>query len=216
MSSLAPNSNSNIQPFEKPTHSEKHLKLAPAKQSKPPSLLKAIIEGFVDGVLIMTEQGECIHANEFGRKICHQFSQGNSQSHSIPQSIWNVCESLIDSRELFPEQKMIIEATIELSDLATFRVRVRWLELAENDTSYLLVTIEDRNQSTHNAAIADAKRYGLTPREAEVWLLRRANYSYKEIAAKLYITLNTVKKHMKSVYAKQQENLWEDEEQKAS
>ena len=216
MSSPAPHSNSNIQPFEKSTHSEKHLKLAQARHSNPSSLLKAIIEGFVDGVLIVTEQGECIHANEFGRKICHQFSQGNSQSHSIPQSIWNVCESLIDSRELFPEQKMIIEATIELSDLATFRVRVRWLELAEKDTSYLLVTIEDRNQSTHNAAIADAKRYGLTPREAEVWLLRRANYSYKEIAAKLYITLNTVKKHMKSVYAKQQENLWEDEEQKAS
>lgn len=216
MSSPAPNSNSNIQPFEKPTHSEKHLKLAPARHSKPPSLLKAIIEGFVDGVLIVTEQGECIHANEFGRKICHQFSQGNSQGNSIPPSIWHVCESLIDSRELFPDQKMIIEAAIELSDLATFRVRVRWLELEKNDTSYLLVTIEDRNQSTHNAAIAEAKKFGLTPREAEVWLLRRANYSYKDIASKLYITLNTVKKHMKSVYAKQQGNLWEDEEKKAS
>lgn len=216
MSSPTPHSNSNIQPFEKLTHSEKHLKLAPAKHSNPPSLLKAIIEGFVDGVLIMTEQGECVHANEYGRKICHQFSPGNSQGKAIPQSIWHVCESLIDSRELFPERKMIIEATIELSDLATFRVRVRWLELAENDTSYLLVTIEDRHQSTHNAAIAEAKKYGLTPREAEVWLLRRANYSYKDIANKLYITLNTVKKHMKSVYAKQQGNLWEDEEQKAS
>lgn len=216
MSIPAPHSNSNVQPFEKSTHSEKHLKLARSKHSKPPSLLKAIIEGFVDGVLIVTEQGECIHANECGRKICHQFSQWNSQGNSIPQSIWHVCESLIDSRELFPDQRMIIEAAIELSDLATFRVRVRWLELAANESSYLLVTIEDRNQSTHNAAIAEAKKYGLTPREAEVWLLRRANYSYKEIAAKLYITLNTVKKHMKSVYAKQQGNLWEDEEQKAS
>lgn len=216
MSIPAPNSNSNIQPFEKSTPSEKHLKLAPAKHSKPPSLLKAIIEGFVDGVLIVTEKGECIHANECGRKICRQFFQGNFQSHSIPQSIWHVCESLIDSRELFPDQRMIIEAAIELSDLATFRVRVRWLELAENESSYLLVTIEDTNQSTHNAAIAEAKKYGLTPREAEVWLLRRADYSYKEIAAKLYITLNTVKKHMKSVYAKQQGNLWEGEEQKAS
>ena len=216
MSIPAPNSNSNIQPFEKSTHSEKHLKLAPAKHSKPPSLLKAIIEGFVDGVLIVTEKGECIHANECGRKICHQFSQWNTQENSIPQPIWHVCESLIDSRELFPDERMIIEAAIEPSDLAAFRVRVRWLELAENEPSYLLVTIEDRNQSTHNAAIAEAKKYGLTPREAEVWLLRRANYSYKEIAAKLYITLNTVKKHMKSVYAKQQGNLWEDEEQKAS
>jgi DNA-binding CsgD family transcriptional regulator len=210
------NSNSNVQPFEKSTHSEKHLKVAQSKHSKQPSLLKAIIEGFVDGVLIVTEQGECIHSNECARKICHQLSPEKFHDNSIPQSIWHVCLSLLDSRELFPEQRMIIEAEIEAGDLTTFRIRVRWLELAENDSSYLLVTIEDRSQSTHNAAIAEAKKYGLTPREAEVWLLRRANYSYKEIAAKLFITVNTVKKHMKSVYAKQQENLWGDEEQKAS
>jgi DNA-binding CsgD family transcriptional regulator len=74
------------------------------------------------------------------------------------------------------------------------------------------VTLEDRKQSTQKAAIAEAKKYDLTPREAEVWLLRRAHYSYKEIAAKLYITVNTVKKHLKSVYAKQQVNLWSEEE----
>jgi DNA-binding CsgD family transcriptional regulator len=74
-----------------------------------------------------------------------------------------------------------------------------------------LVTIEDRQQSTHNAALTDVKKYGLTPREAEIWLLRRANYSYKEIADRLFITLNTVKKHMKNIYAKQEGNLWVEE-----
>ncbi|NEQ50076.1 MAG: LuxR family transcriptional regulator, partial [Leptolyngbya sp. SIO3F4] len=41
------------------------------------------------------------------------------------------------------------------------------------------------------------------PREADVWILHRIGLSYQEIAARLYIALNTVKKHMKNVYAKQ-------------
>ncbi|MGA7937024.1 MAG: LuxR C-terminal-related transcriptional regulator [Kovacikia sp.] len=67
----------------------------------------------------------------------------------------------------------------------------------------VLVTLEDRLQSIQNAAISEGQKYGLTPRETEVWLRHRANYSYKEIASELYITFNTVKKHMKSIYAKQ-------------
>jgi DNA-binding CsgD family transcriptional regulator len=174
-------------------------------------VLQAIIEGFVDGVLILTEQGEWVHANDCARRICHQLSSFTSEKNSVPQPIWHVCESLIDSRDLFPGQKMIIESEIHTNDLAVFRIRIRWLELDESERPYLLVTIEDRRQSTQNAAIADAKKYGFTPREAQIWLLRRANHSYKEIAAQLYITLNTVKKHMKNIYAKQQANLWVQE-----
>ena len=57
--------------------------------------------------------------------------------------------------------------------------------------------------SRHYLALTEADRYGLTPREAEVWLLRRANRPCKEIAVDLRISLNTVKKHMKSILAKQ-------------
>jgi DNA-binding CsgD family transcriptional regulator len=38
-------------------------------------------------------------------------------------------------------------------------------------------------------------------------LLRRANYTCKEIAAELYISLNTVKKHMKNIHAKREKAL---------
>ena len=44
----------------------------------------------------------------------------------------------------------------------------------------------------------------LTSREQEIWSLRRSNYSYKEIAAELHITLNTVKKHLKNIYSKRE------------
>lgn len=174
-------------------------------------MLQAIIEGFIDGVLILNQQGTWVHANECALQICHQLSPCTSPKNSVPQEIWRVCESLIDSRELFPGQKIIIESEINTNDLAVFRIRVRWLKLEESEHPYLLVTMEDRHQSTQNTVIVDAKKYGFTPREAQIWLLRRTNHSYKEIAGQLYITLNTVKKHMKNIYAKQQANLWVQE-----
>lgn len=216
MSMPAPKPNRHLKAVKKTKSSDQQLKVPRSEYSKHPYLLQAVIECFVDGVLILTEQGECIHANECSRRICRLLSEENLQDNFVPQSIWLICESLINSRELFPAQNMIIEAEIDANNGAVFRVRVRWLELDENDNPYLLVTIEDRKQSSHNAAIAEAKKYDLTPREAEVWLLRRANYSYKDIAAKLFITINTVKKHMKNVHAKQQASLWSEEEREIS
>lgn len=166
-------------------------------------MLEAVLEGFIDGVLILNQQKEIIHANDCARRICQKISQGASSANFIPQSIWRVCESLIESRDLFNDNKLIIESEINF-DNSAFRIRVRWLELDESEQPYLLVTLEDRLQSTQNAALTDVKKYGLTHREAQVWLLRQAKHSYKEIAAQLYITINTVKKHMKNIYAKKQ------------
>ncbi len=59
---------------------------------------------------------------------------------------------------------------------------------------------------------ADVQKYGLTSREAAVWFFRQSNYSYKEIANKLFISVNTVKKHMKNIYAK----IFTNTEQQAS
>ncbi len=84
------------------------------------------------------------------------------------------------------------------------RVRVRWLDLDKVNTSCLLITIENRYESLKNTALAEVKQYDLTQREGEIWLLHRSNYTYKEIAEQLYITINTVKKHMKNIHAKRQ------------
>jgi DNA-binding CsgD family transcriptional regulator len=208
---LDPELNTHIETIQSLNYSEKPIKGVPSQPAKPPFLLQAIIEGLVDGVLILTQKGEWVHANERARRVCNKISQSTPQSNSVPEPIWRVCESLIASRELFPEQKMIIDSEINMQTSGAFRIRVQWLELNEKDAAYLLVTLEDRGQSSQNIAIADAQKYGLTPREAEVWLLRRSNHSYQEIADKLYITLNTVKKHMKNIYAKQQGLVWAKE-----
>ncbi len=179
-------------------------------------LLQAVIESFVDGILVLTAEGELIHANEYARCICHKLmpdkikysykSTVNSQQSTfnvLPEDIWRVCECLIESRELFPDEKIVIESEVKKSDSLELRIRAQWLDLEESNRTFLLVTLEDLNQTSESIAIADAKKYGLTDREAEVWLLRRARLSYQEIAEHLYITINTVKKHMKNIHAKQ-------------
>jgi DNA-binding CsgD family transcriptional regulator len=49
----------------------------------------------------------------------------------------------------------------------------------------------------------EARKYNLTDRETEIWILQRANYTYKQIASELFIAPNTVKKHMQNIHLKQ-------------
>ena len=204
MYSLQSQINQQVKGFAQLSNSDNKSQVASLQSKNSQFLLQAILEGFVDGVLILTSQGKWVHANERGSRICRQLCQDKSQINSIPESILRVCKALIDSRDWFSGQKMIIESEIQTDNSLTFRVRVRWLVLDNQAQPYLLVTLENRHHSSYNAALTDAKKYGLTNREAEVWLLKKSKLSYKEIAARLYITTNTVKKHMKNIYAKQQ------------
>lgn len=173
-------------------------------------LLQTVIESFVDGILILTTQGELVHINEYARQICCQLDRGVALQNKIPGEIWRVCQYLIESSDFFCKEEMSIESEIEVNNLLAnnllkLRIRCRWLILSGGENrNFLLITLEDRDRTTEGIAIADAKKYGLTSRETEVWQLRRADLTYKEIAAKLSITTNTVKKHIKSIYAKQQ------------
>ncbi len=165
-------------------------------------LMQAVIESFLDGIFILTIQGDLVHANERARNICQQL--GGIDTNRVPDEVQRICQSLIESRQLFPNQNISIESEIETYTSVKIRIRVRWLQTNESNDKYLLVTLEDRKQTNQIMAISEAKKYGLTERESQVWLLRRANYSYQEIARELYITINTVKKHLKNIYAKQE------------
>ncbi|PMB54248.1 helix-turn-helix transcriptional regulator [Fischerella thermalis CCMEE 5201] len=178
-------------------------KLQPALQVY---LMQAILDSFVDGVLILTTQRQLIYANEYALDICHQLRQNTKNQNIVPDDIWCFCESMIEDHKLFPKGNVSIE--IDANEQVKLRVRARWLHSDKSNQRFLLLTLEDCHQTSHSIAIADAKKYGLTKREAQVWILRRANFTYREIADKLYITINTVKKHLKNIYAKQQEMMY--------
>lgn len=180
---------------------------------KLPVLLQAVIESSVDGILILTDQQDCVYANQAARQICAQFNQSETnrtKNSWVPESIWQACESLVESREWYTNQLITIELEVATQAATAYRVRTRWLELEVVDRPCFLVTLEDKQQSTKSMVITEVQKYGLTPREAKVWLLYRADYTYKKIASELYITLNTVKKHMKSIHAKRKAVLCEE------
>ncbi len=120
----------------------------------------------------------------------------------FPVSIWQQCQQLIQQGELQSDQLKVPEFELMLADAIHLRVRVRWLEAAfvapEQQSPLLLITLEERNRS-----LAKLYQDNFSDREKEVWQLRVQGYSYQEIADKLYITINTVKKHVKNIRAKQ-------------
>ncbi len=165
---------------------------------------QAVIENLEDGILILNETGELLHANASADQICLQLNLENCHEKFIHPVIQHLCQSLIDSRSFTDNQGLILSDEIVFNQTTVFRIRVRWLNLNSMQMPYFLVTIENQYQSLKNIAIAEVKKYDLTPREAEIWSLYRGKYSYKDIATKLYITVNTVKKHMKNIHAKKQ------------
>ncbi len=179
----------------------------PATQSTAPTvspfLLQGVLEGLTDGILILSEQGEWIYHNYYAYCICQRLHQGSGDTKKVPEVIWRNCEALLESRTLFPDQPVVIESEVTLNPSDVYRIRVRWLTLEDSSRPYLAVLLEDRRQSMQSRAIAEAILYDLTPRQADVWLLRRAGFSYQQIAMELFITLNTVKRHLKDIRLKQ-------------
>ncbi|MBF2078961.1 MAG: helix-turn-helix transcriptional regulator [Synechococcales cyanobacterium T60_A2020_003] len=177
----------------------------------PSPLLQAVTEGLVDGILILTQQGDPVYSNSHAQRLCQQLLACTEAFQTVPSEIWHVCATLIENRDVFPEQLVVLEDAIGDRKFPDLRVRVQWIELSDRSDPYLLVMLEDRRQSILSLAITESQKYGLTGREAEVWFRQRSNYTYEEIATELHITVNTVKKHIKSIRAKRQSVWWNEE-----
>jgi len=79
--------------------------------------------------------------------------------------------------------------------------------------SRIVVFLENCDEVLQEDLRVQRKKYDLTERESEIWLLLRKEHSYQEIAETLQISLNTVKTHVKNIYAKRrscqdQETFW--------
>ncbi len=171
--------------------------------NNPVEFLQAVLESFVDGILVLTEQKEQKYANQVAVQMCQQLT---GKSYAIPQEVWQVCEALIGSRKLHPEQPIVVESEVECK-AAKLRIRAQWLRSEAFQRPCLLVRLQDQQQEVHGLAIAEAQSWGLTERETQVWMRRRADCNRKQIAAELYITVDTVKKHLKNIQTKRQNYL---------
>ena len=67
------------------------------------------IESFVEGIVILTDKQELLHINQCASRICQQLMPDSVDINMIPEEIWHVCQSLINSREVFPEEKISLK-----------------------------------------------------------------------------------------------------------
>ena len=207
----APTLNAHIHQSEVSKAETQLRERSPSTHGEFNSSAQIMLDTLLGGVLILTEQRELIFANESARRILRLLNLGKPQLNLVPNEIWHLCQSLIQSRSLFPNQYWQIESKIFIASSISFQVRVGWHRQEMSDRPYLLLVIQDQYQSIKTVALEEACKYGLTSREQEIWLLQRAGYTYKQISAELQITPNTVKKHMKSIHVKQKTVLeWAD------
>ncbi|HEY9641084.1 MAG TPA: LuxR C-terminal-related transcriptional regulator [Coleofasciculaceae cyanobacterium] len=170
------------------------------------TLLQGVVEGLPDGIMILSDCGELTYDNSCARQICQQLL-AQASGTVVPAQVWRCCQALIESRSHY-HSTVIVEDEILTATGSTIRIRVRWLDPHNIEHPYLLVTLEDQQQSAQYRAYAEAQRYGLTDRETQVWLLKRAGLTYKAIGAKLHIAEDTVKKHIKNIHARRDAAQW--------
>jgi DNA-binding CsgD family transcriptional regulator len=156
-----------------------------------------------NGILIITEGQKVLYANDCACRILRQISQERQTTEAIPREITYLCNSIAEARRRFPGQHWIMKSKICISSAVTFSVVARYMKLDTLNNYCIVLEIRDQYQLVKNIAIEEARKYGLTERETEIWLLQRANYTYKQIASELFIAPNTVKKHMQNIHLKQ-------------
>ncbi|HSM82015.1 MAG TPA: sigma factor-like helix-turn-helix DNA-binding protein [Nodosilinea sp.] len=181
-----------------------------AQENADLPLLSAVLEGFVDGILVLAEDGTCVHSNQKGRALCRDLGDGSqlaqaSYAITLPDCLQLMGKHLLESRDLYPETLLVLTQEFTSQAGHQIRARAQWLDLPATPNPYLLISLENKTRSAQSSALLEAIQYNLTPRERAVWVLRRANRTYEEIAKELYITVNTVKRHLKSIYAKRKE-----------
>ncbi|MEM9485751.1 MAG: helix-turn-helix transcriptional regulator [Cyanobacteria bacterium P01_F01_bin.116] len=175
------------------------------------TLLLAAIESFTVGLVIIAQDGTVLHRNSRAQALLGHLSY--SSCNLIPDRIWRACKNLVEEEPnglLSLDHKIVLEDEISTSQgtILVKTQRFNWEYQTHKDNNCFLITLENREQSLITIAKQEAQRYGLTTREADVWGLKRMDKTYKEIAQTLFISENTVKKHLKNIYAKKEQSKW--------
>lgn len=169
-----------------------------------------LVNYFPDGVLILNHQGDIVFSNAYASQICQKLLEESPTTAPIAEEIWQLYQVLKQAHggAIAPHQLALLEGEFYTGSNHDIRVRVQTLTLEQVEGISILIVLEDKQETVRRAVNAEIKKFQLTPREAEVWLWRRAGLTYNEIAEKLVVTIDTVKKHLKNIYAKRDATPW--------
>lgn len=170
------------------------------------------------GLMLLDPSGRLIQSSPKARRLCRRLQAQSAVTPirptfgapvpELPLPIQQLVRCLIESRELFPDQRVQLQDEISLEEPLQVHVCAEWIDLDAPDAACIVIILEDPQEVAQKRAVLDAYRYHFTPREAEVWELSLKGHSYRQIAEDLFISLNTVKRHMKSILTKRKSELW--------
>jgi hypothetical protein len=182
------------------------------------SLLSRVFEILPQGVVVVCSDLKPRYWNSKAQDFCSQQLGISLSDRGLPFPITESCYRLM--RESDAVSSIVVE--YGAPDGSVMRISVRWLDAtmvslpvdqdskAGASRSFMVVFLENCDQIMQKEVFLQKKKYDLTDREAEILMLMRKEYTYQEIAQMLQISLNTVKTHVKNVYAKQR--TWQGKE----
>lgn len=164
------------------------------------------------GFMLLDHCGLLVQSSPYAQELCRAMSHTpSSQSLEslrlaewVPNQINRLVRCLIESRQLFPEHQIQLQDVAVLKNHARIRLEANWIDLAAQPPACIVVTLENLTEIAHQRSLMDARRYQLTDREREVLEYSLLGLSYAEIGQELFISINTVKRHMKSIHRKQE------------
>lgn len=184
--------------------------------SEPIDFQKILMNFMKEGVLILTSQLKLFHLNFKARQICKKIEKNGNDSGEVPTVLANLLQQfsqhgVSDDKVLITEYQLSTEQ----------KIRIRACKLPENwhnsfreiedDPPHLLIFLEDLSANLQEELKIEQQKYNLTDREVEIWQLLLQAHSYQDIAKLFQISLNTVKFHVKNIYAKKR-SFFEEEQ----
>jgi DNA-binding CsgD family transcriptional regulator len=166
------------------------------------SLWEALVNALQQGMLVLSRNLQLVYANEKAREICQMLLAGEQQAVGLPSEVSEICHRLM--REGTADGDSLVVEYLAPNH-QTIRLYTCWLDLepgATTEPGYMLIRMENCHETLLEELRIERKKYDLTDREAEIWLLLRQECTYQAIAKSLQISLNTVKTHVKNLYAK--------------
>jgi DNA-binding CsgD family transcriptional regulator len=172
----------------------------------------ALLEALPQGVMVLAADLSLVYANEKANRLCQQLAARDRRPTQSPLVISEICHRLLKTKSL-EGRPLLMECQTPRQQ--TIRLRASWLNVnpamgGNLSAPHILVTLENCSEALEAEIHIEQRKYDLTEREAEIWMLLRQEYSYQDIAETLQISLNTVKTHVKNVYAKKRSSQGHD------
>jgi DNA-binding CsgD family transcriptional regulator len=183
--------------------------------------LAMMFETFLDqlfpfqGFLLLDSRGKLVHRSPKAEQFCvelhlnavetHHRQPWSSEGLNLPAEIKILTQHLVESRQLFTDLYIQLEDVVVVNETTRLQLQARWVTLSAHAAPYIVVMIENLTDAVHQQALFDARQYQFTQREAEVWELHLQGLTYRQMGEQLYISVNTVKRHMKSIHSKRRD-----------